>query len=59
MDFSWNRSFQIEPKETIDNTDHHQQQKLQEDPSPTTYRTRPLKAYRINHELIILFFLFS
>jgi ral guanine nucleotide dissociation stimulator-like 1 len=41
---SWNRSFQIEPKETIDNTDNQHQQKLQEDPSPT-YRSRPLKAF--------------
>jgi ral guanine nucleotide dissociation stimulator-like 1 len=44
-DDSWNRSFQIEPKEmTNDNNENQQQQKLQED-SSSTYRTRPLKAF--------------
>jgi hypothetical protein len=44
---SWQLSYQIEPKETVDNTDNLQQQKSQEHSSPT-YRSRPLKAYIIN-----------
>jgi hypothetical protein len=57
IDSSWNLSYQIEPKETPDNTDSLQQQKSQENSSPTN-RSRPLKAYVVNAELIIKFVFF-
>ena len=42
FDFSWNRSYEIEPKETIDGVDS-QQRKSQEDLT-ASHRSEPLKA---------------